>query len=86
MEEVIEMTQKELFRHHIFKKLVEKELTQKKAAEILNISDRQVRNLLKSFNTNDVKGLISKKRGKASNRQRGVPLKKNGSSFNKRAL
>lgn len=76
MEEVVQMTQKELFRHHIFEKLVNKELTQKNAAEILRISDRQVRNILKSFKAKGVKGLISKKRGKSSNRQKEASFKR----------
>lgn len=76
MEEVVQMSQKELFRHHIFKKLIDKELTQKKAAEILDISDRQVRNILKSFKSNGIHSLISKKRGMPSNRKKEPSFKK----------
>jgi hypothetical protein len=69
MQEIVEMSKKELDRHHIIKKLLSKQLTQKKAAELLNLkSDRQVRNLLTNYKQNGVKGLISKKRGKPSNR------------------
>lgn len=68
MEETYNMTQKELFRVTIIQQLSEKLVTQVKAAEILKISDRQVRNLLKVYKNERPKGLISKKRGKQSNR------------------
>lgn len=68
MEETYNMTQKELFRVTIIQQLCEKLVTQVKAAEILKISDRQVRNLLKVYKNEGPKGLISKKRGKKSNR------------------
>jgi transposase len=76
MEEVVKMSQKELFRHHIFEKLVAKELTQQKVAQLLSITDRQVRNILKSYKSKGVHALISKKRGKPSNRQKEHSLKK----------
>jgi len=62
------MTRKELYRHHIILQVKERRLTQVKAAEILKITDRQVRNLLKSFEIEGEAGLVSKKRGKRSNR------------------
>jgi transposase len=46
----------------------EKKLSQKKAAELLKISDRQVRNLLDKIEDQGPKALVSKKRGKPSNR------------------
>lgn len=49
MEEVVPMSQKELDRHFIFKKLIKNELTQVQAAEILGVTDRQVRRLLNQF-------------------------------------
>jgi hypothetical protein len=69
MQEVVEMSKKELDRHHIIKKLIDKQITQKKAAQLMNLkSDRQIRNLLASYHRHGVKGLISKQRGKPSNR------------------
>ena len=63
------MSKKELDKHLIIKNLLDKQITQKKAAELLNLkSDRQVRNLLTSYKKQGVKGLTSKKRGKQSNR------------------
>ena len=69
MKEIIEMSERELDRHHIIQKVVDKQITQKKAAELLNLkSDRQVRNLLSNYKKQGIKGLISKQRGKPSNR------------------
>ena len=63
------MSKKEIDRHHIIQQLLDNQITQKKAAELLNLnSDRQVRNLLKNYNKHGINGLISKKRGKPSNR------------------
>ena len=68
MEEEIKMTHKELFRINIIQQVNDKCITQIKAAEILNLTDRQIRNLLKVLQIEGPKGLISKKRGKKSNR------------------
>lgn len=69
MQEILEMSKKELDRLHVIKKLLDKQITQKKAAEVLKLkSDRQVRNLLNSYKKHGTKGLISKHRGKPSNR------------------
>lgn len=56
-------------RFQILNKVKNKEITQIKGAELLKISDRQIRNLLKKFYDNDPKKLISKKRGRPSNRK-----------------
>jgi len=67
--EVLEMSQKEAYRHLIIHKTLEKEITQNKAAELLNLkSSRQVRNLISSYKQHGINGLISKHRGKQSNR------------------
>ena len=61
------MTEKELFRYTILQQASNKQISQVKAAELLKISDRQVRNLLKEVGDKGPKGLISKKRGAKSN-------------------
>ncbi len=61
------MTEKEVYRCNILQQVRDKCITQVKAAEILKISDRQVRNLLKNLRIEGPKALISKKRGKRSN-------------------
>lgn len=76
MEEVLEMSKKELDRYHIIQQLKCRKLTHSKAAALLNLSERQVRNLLVQFNTYGTKGLISKKRGHPSNRQTPIEVKR----------
>jgi hypothetical protein len=69
MQEIIQMSKKELDRAHIIRKLLDRQITQQKAAELLGLqSDRQVRNLVAQFKQFGDKGMISKQRGKASNR------------------
>jgi hypothetical protein len=66
--ETIEMSRKDLDRLHILKKVQAKELSQVKAAEILDLSDRQIRKLLIRLNINGPPGIISKLVGRPSNR------------------
>jgi molybdenum-dependent DNA-binding transcriptional regulator ModE len=75
MEELLEMSTKELDRLHILRKIVEKSITQKQAAKLLKLSDRQIRNLLKKLVTVGAKGLISKHRNKPSNHSKPKQLK-----------
>ena len=51
------------------KKIEEKKLTQTKAAKQINISDRQLRRLWKRYKKQGEEGLVSRKRGKPSNRK-----------------
>lgn len=69
------MSRKEIDRLCILKKVQDGQVTQLKAAEILNLSDRQVRNLLKAFGEFGPEGIISKKRNAASNRKLNPALK-----------
>jgi hypothetical protein len=76
MEEVWNMSQKEIDRYNILTKVLSKELKQRQAATFLNISDRQIRNLLKAVKNQGVKGIISKKRGRISNHHKPCEFKK----------
>ena len=77
MEETLEMSNKELDRVHIIRKSIDNEISQSKAAELLHLkSDRQIRNLIAKYKRYGPKGLISKKRGKTSNRAFDLGLKK----------
>ena len=67
MKEVLEMSNKELERYRVLTGVSNGEVSQVKAAELLGISDRQVRNLLSIMKTEGAKGLISKKRRRPSN-------------------
>lgn len=66
--EVLEMSTKELERYRVLSEIQNKQVSQLKGAELLNLSTRQVRNLLYELNKNGPKGLISKSRSKPSNR------------------
>jgi transposase len=67
MDELLTMSKKELTRLEVIRRLEEKRMRQKEAAEILGISTRHVRRLLHSYRLHKEKGLISKRRGKPSN-------------------
>lgn len=54
------MTEKEVYRCNIIQQVKDKRITQVRAAEILKISDRQVRNLLRILHNEGPKGLISR--------------------------
>ena len=50
-------------------RLKEKRLTQKEAAQLLGLSVRQVKRLWQAYRKDKAKGLVSKRRGKSSNRR-----------------
>jgi len=60
------MSTKELKRLHLVKKANEKLITQKDAANMLDISERQFRRILATFRSNGECGLIHQNRGKVS--------------------
>ena len=63
------MSAKELDRLEIIGRVVERRLTQWKAAEQLGLSLRQVERLCRAYRADGAVGLISRKRGRASNRK-----------------
>lgn len=66
--EEINMSENELERYSLLNQVVAKHLSQVEAARLLKLSDRQVRNLLKAFKDKGTQGIVSKKRGRTSNR------------------
>jgi transposase len=67
LERLFVMTQKELSIYALMLKVENRSLSQMKASELLNISDRHFRRLVKTYRKEGAPGLISKKRGKPSN-------------------
>lgn len=63
------MTQKEINRHSIIKRLIEKEINGTYAAELLKLSVRQVKRLKAKVKQFGPKGLIHASRGNPSNRK-----------------
>jgi transposase len=64
------MSDKELARLDVLRDLDHQRLTATAAAEILGLGRRQVLRLLKAYRTSGVGGLISKQRGRPSNRRK----------------
>lgn len=69
MAELISMSQKEIKRHHIIRKLLNKELNGSAAAVVLKLSIRHIRRLKSRVRQRGAKGLIHGSRGKAGNRR-----------------
>jgi hypothetical protein len=67
-EDILTMSQKELKRLHVIHKAIEKGITQAKAAELLEISQRQVRRIIQRVRIEADKGVIHRSRGKISHR------------------
>lgn len=68
MDSNITMSQKEVKKYDIIKKVISKELNGSEAAELLNLTVRHVRRLKRRVNNDGIKGLIHGNRGKSSNR------------------
>jgi transposase len=65
-EEIFRMTDRELRKYHIVKKVLEEGLKQKDAARLLGISARQVRRIEKRIRAEGPRGIIHKNRGQES--------------------
>lgn len=68
------MSHRELSRLEIMEMIASKRIKQTEAAELLGISFRQLKRLYVKYKQYGVEGLISKQRGKPSNRQLAVGL------------
>jgi transposase len=69
------MSAKELSKLEVMQRLEEKRLKQKEAAKILRVSVRQVKRLLRRYRRVGASGLVSQRRGKASNHQLSAEVK-----------
>ncbi len=67
--DIVQMSQRELRRLHIIHKSIEGLLKQTRAAELLSLSDRQIRRLIKKVAEEGDIGIIHKSRGRPSNRR-----------------
>ncbi|MFH0775521.1 MAG: ISNCY family transposase [bacterium] len=67
--DIIMLRQRELKRLHIIQKVLDGVLRQVKAAEILSLSERQIRRLIKKVRIEGDIGIAHKSRGKVSNRR-----------------
>ena len=67
VDEILQMSSKELSRLEVMQRLTEKRMSQKEAAEQLRRSVRQVKRIVKVYRQAGAKGLVSKRRGRPSN-------------------
>ncbi len=58
-------------------RLVDKRMSQAEAAEVLDLSIRQLKRLLKAYRWEGAKGLVSKRRGRSSNNRLAEETKQN---------
>src|SRR3989338_304247 len=66
--DIIMATQEELKALHVIRKAIDKVITQKEAAEVITLSERQVRRKIKRVRKEGDKGIIHRLRGMPSNR------------------
>lgn len=78
MDKLLTMSEKELTRLEVMQRLDEKRLAQKEGAEMLGVSSRHIRRLLKRYRQVGASGLVSQRRGKASNHQLSSEVKQKG--------
>ena len=71
--DMITMSRRETKRLHIIHQALDKRITQKKAAELVNLSSRQLRRMLKRVREEGDGGISHRSRGKTSKRR--VPIK-----------
>lgn len=74
-QDIIMASQRELKRLHIIQKILEGGITQRDASEVLRLSDRQIRRLVKRVTIEGEKGVIHRSRGRPSNRRISKKLK-----------
>ncbi len=74
-EEVIEVTNQELRKLKVIEQVIEKKIKQRKAAQLLELSVRQVIRLVKRIRREGSKGIVHQLRGKKSNRKHSESFK-----------
>ena len=67
--DIIVIRQKELKRLHVIHRVLNAEITQAEASEILSLSERQIRRIVSRIRQEGDTGIIHKSRGKESNRK-----------------
>ena len=72
-EDIIMLSRREVNRLHIIKKAIDKEIKQREVAEVLLLTERQIRRLVKRIRKEGDSGIAHKSRGKESNRR--IPKK-----------
>ena len=68
-EDMVMVRQGELKRLHVIQKVLERVIKQVEAAEILSLSGRQIRRIVKRIRTEGDRGIVHQSRGRPSNRR-----------------
>ena len=76
MDELLEMSTKELNRLEVMQRLSERRMSQKEAGTILRLSTRQIKRLLRGYRQKGGVGLVSKHRGRKANNRLPEEVKK----------
>jgi len=69
VDELLTMSGKEVSRLEVMQRLKEKSLNQREAAKLVGVSVRQVKRMYKAYREQGAAGLVSQRRGRASNHQ-----------------
>ena len=72
--DIIMVRQRELKRLHVIRKVIEGTLTQKDAADLVSLTERQIRRIVKRIREEGNEGICHRSRGKPSRRK--LPFKK----------
>ena len=76
MDRLLEMSAKELNRLEVMQRLSRKQMSQKEAGQILALSTRQIKRLLRAFREKGAAGLVSKHRGRTGNNRLSADVKR----------
>ncbi len=74
--DIITMSQEELKRLHVIRKIIDKKLRQVETVNIIGLCDRQIRRIVAEVRKEGDKGIVHKSRGRSSNRALPEKLKK----------
>jgi transposase len=78
---LLTMSQQEIERISIIEQVISKRLKQSKAGQLLKVSSRQVRRLVRAYRRDGASGLMSKHRGRVGNNRHEDEVKKNALQF-----
>lgn len=76
MDDILQMSAKELSRLEVMQRLSQKQMSQKEAGRMLSLSTRQIKRLLKAFREQGAAGLVSKHRGRKANNRLSEEVKR----------
>jgi hypothetical protein len=74
--DIFMMSRKEIKRYQVIRKVIDKQIKQKEAAEYFRLSARQVRRIIGRIKVEGEAGVVHKLRGKEGNRKTGVIFKR----------